>query len=169
MSPRFTDTHGAPRRTAQTTRSSADEALRLRKSVEGLSGVGAGNRKTSHTVKRVGRFLVAILLVVLFGAILYLVAWKSEFIGGRTIPNVEGYLSTRAISELNSYGFTNITTTETVTDEEQEGIVIQVTPDPGTRAESDETITLEVATSSASQDAEAAEGTSSAEEPTTTE
>lgn len=145
MSPRFTDTKGAPRRLTQTTRSSANDAQQLRKSVEGLTGIGAGSHNRSHTAKRLGRILVGLLLVVVFGALLYLVAWKLEFIGGKTVPDVVGWRSARAQQVVEDAGFTHVVTKQTQTDEYQEGLVISISPDVGMRVDADSTITLEVA------------------------
>lgn len=146
MSPRFTDKQKhAPRRHSQTTRSSADGATQLRKSVEGLTGIGAGSRKTSHTLKRVGRILLGLVLVAAFCAALYLVAWKAEFVGGKTIPDIEGYLVSRAEQVLEKDGFTSVSIAETETDEVQEGIVLSVSPEPGTRIDETSSVVLEVA------------------------
>lgn len=154
MSPRFSDSRkNAPRRHTKASRSSANDAQRLRKSVEGLTGIGAGSRNKVHTSKRVGRILLGLVLAALFCGALYLVAWKAEFIGGKTVPDIEGYAVSRAEQVLQKSGFTNISQTQTQTDEVQEGIVLSVNPSPGARIEPSDQVVLEVATPVVDEDA----------------
>lgn len=145
MSPRFTDSVDAPRRLNKTTRATADKAARMRSSVEGLTGIGAGRRDRSYTVKRVGRIVLAFLLVALFGALLYFVAWKAEFIGGKTMPDVVGWRSERAVIVIQNAGFTSVTTQDVESDSVAEGMVVSTNPNPGVRADVDSNVVVEVA------------------------
>lgn len=151
MSPRFTDASEAPRRGVVSTRESADLAYRTRKSVEGLSGIGAGRKDRSFTVKRVLRIVLGFLLIIIFCAVLYIAAWKAEVIGGKTIPDVVGWRQDRAVATIENAGFTNVVTAEVAADDVQAGMVVSVEPSEGMRVEADSTITVNVAAAQASE------------------
>lgn len=149
--PRFTDPKGQRRPNTIATRESVRKAQDMRRSVEGLTGIGAGRKSSSFTAKRVGRILIAFALIAAFCGAIYFVAWKTEFIGGRTLPNVVGWHSERAVSELNGDGFENVVVNTVETADVQEGMVVSMNPGEGLRVEQDTTITLEVAAAPAAQ------------------
>lgn len=144
--PRFTDPKGQRRPSTKATRESAAKAEGMRRSVEGLTGIGAGRKSSSFTAKRVGRILLAFVLIAVFCCAVYFVAWQTEFIGGKTVPDVVGWHNERAVAELTEVGFTNIETTTQETDEIQEGMVVSTNPEAGLRVETDTLITVTVAT-----------------------
>lgn len=143
--PRFTDPKGQKRPATRSTRESVQRAEQTRRGVEGLTGIGAGRRSSSFTAKRVGRILLAFVLMALFVCGLYFAAWKSELIGGRTIPDVSGWISEKAVAELNSAGFPNVSTQDIQSAEVQEGMVIESNPASGNRVDPETQITLSVA------------------------
>lgn len=147
MSPRFTDRPNATpkRQGARTLRQSAFDAQLSRRQVEGLSGMGAGRKDRSFTSKRVLRIFLGLALMALFCGVIYFALWQAEFIGGRTIPDVVGWRSERAVSTIEEAGFMYVNTSEVETSEVQEGMVVSVDPEVGTRVDTQTIITVEVA------------------------
>ena len=140
---------------AEGTRGAASEGRRLkaragkaaasRKSVEGLTGIGLGNHRAGHVLKAVVRIILGLALVAAFCALVALVLYKTEIIGGRTVPDVTGWRSARAISELSRDGFVT-SVVEVETSEQLPDMVVSLNPAPGKRADQGATIVLEVAT-----------------------
>lgn len=126
-------------------RADARAARDTRRSVEGLSGVGRGRRDGSYTAKRVVRLIVGFAIVGMFCAILYVVAYRSELIGGKSVPDVTGWNAERAASRLESDGFPS-TTVEVASTGEPVGSVSKQDPAAGARVEEGTTVTLSVAT-----------------------
>lgn len=137
---------GASSTDAAASRASADRAAASRRSVEGLSGRGAGRRDRSHTAKRVARVLLGFVLVVAFAAAVVFVAWRSEIIGGRTVPDVTGWNSGSATAKLEEKGF-SVGTNEVVDASQAAGMVVRETPEPGQRIEPGSTVTIDVVVS----------------------
>ncbi len=133
-------------------RAHADQALASRKSVEGLSGRGAGRVHRGSGTKRTTRIFLGFALVVLFCGLVFFVAYKAEVVGGRSVPNVVGWSQAQATEQLEDKGFV-VGTNEVETSEETEGRVITTNPAAGTRAAKGSTVTIDVAVS-ASADAE---------------
>lgn len=124
-------------------RASADRAAASRRSVEGLSGRGAGRRDRSHTAKRVGRVLLGFVLVAAFAAAVVFVAWRSEIIGGRTVPDVTGWNSASATAKLEEKGFA-VGTNEVSDASRQAGVVVGESPTAGQRVDAGSTVTIDV-------------------------
>ena len=134
---------GASRESAK---AGAGRAAQTRRSVEGLSGIGRGRRDGSYTAKRVVRLIVGFALVGLFCAILYVVAYQTELIGGKSVPDVVGWNGERAASRLESDGFASATTEDASTGGPA-GTVTKQDPAAGARVEPGATVTLSVAPS----------------------
>ena len=137
---------GQPVGASRRVRGGAARAEEARESVEGLSGIGAGRTDASDNVKRVVRLLVGLAIVAAFCVIVYAVAWQTELIGGRSIPDVSGWRSDRAVARLESDGFST-SIEEVATEEQADGMVVSTNPGAGTRAEPGTTVTLTVARS----------------------
>ncbi|MCI5950677.1 MAG: PASTA domain-containing protein [Parolsenella sp.] len=125
-------------------RASADLAAASRRSVEGLSGMGAGRRSRGETGKRVARLFLGFLLVAVFCCLVFFMAYRAELIGGRTIPNVVGSGAEQATSRLSDKGF-NVGVNEVESIEQLTGRVISTNPPAGTRADKGSTVTIDVA------------------------
>ena len=128
----------------ESVRAGAGRAAATRRSVEGLSGIGRGRRDGSYTAKRVVRLIIGFGLVALFCAILYVVAYRSELIGGKSVPDVVGWNAERAASRLESDGFSS-TTVVSPTAGEAIGTVTKQDPAAGARVEPGSMVTLSVA------------------------
>ena len=124
-------------------RASADLAAASRRSVEGLSGMGAGRRSRGETGKRVARLFLGFLLVAVFCCLVFFMAYRAELIGGRTIPNVVGSGTEQATSRLSDKGF-NVGVNEVESTEQLTGRV-STNPPAGTRADKGSTVTIDVA------------------------
>lgn len=122
-------------------RHAAEQAAGVRREVEGLSGVGLDRATIIH--KRIVRLVAGIVLVFLFCTMIYVVAYQTELIGGRTIPNVTGWRKDRAAAELGRKGFATETHKEAHSDEASDMVVAQ-SPHAGMRVEPGSTVSLEV-------------------------
>lgn len=125
-------------------RNGARMAAASRASVEGLSGVGRGRRDRSFTAKQVARLVIGFAVVAAFVGIVYVIAFQMEFIGGKTVPDVVGWRSERAVKEVESAGF-EAETNEIDSTAQPEGMVVAAHPGAGTRADAGSTVTLDVA------------------------
>lgn len=125
-------------------RAQADLALASRKSVEGLSGRGAGRRDRSRVVKRSVRLVVGFALVAVFCLAIYAVAYRAELVGGRSVPNVVGWSQTQAENQLMSKGF-SVGVNEVSSTDQVAGRVVSTSPMVGSRAPKGSTVTIDVA------------------------
>ena len=128
-------------------RESADRAAASRRSVEGLSGRGAGRRDRSHTAKRVGRIILGLVLVTAACAAVVFVAWRAELIGGRTVPDVTGWNQSSATAKLEEKGF-SVGVNEVAAEGTAAGVVVSESPRGGERVEAGSTVSIDIATSS---------------------
>lgn len=133
----------ASRSRASLGRARAIRAAASRASVEGLSGVGRGRRDSSYLVKRVVRIIVGLALVAGFCGILYVVAYQTELIGGRSVPDVVGWRADRAMDRLRDDGFMPVTT-QVPSTSEVEGRVVSTDPGAQARVERGSTVTVGV-------------------------
>ncbi len=138
-------------------RTQADHARASRKSVEGLSGRGAGKRDRSIGVKRSVRLVVGFAIVVVFCVLVYTVAYRAEIIGGRSVPNVVGWSQTQAENQLASKGF-SVGVNEVSSTEQVAGRVVSTNPPVGSRAPKGSTVTIDVVASTEAAQTEEASG-----------
>ena len=125
-------------------RQRAAGAAAARESVEGLTGIGRGRRDASRSGRAAARFVVALALVAAFCGLVYVVAYQTELIGGRTVPDVVGWRQERAVRRLEEAGFSP-QVVERPTTAQASGMVVSTSPGEGARAEVGSTITVEVA------------------------
>lgn len=125
-------------------RHGARRAAASRAGVEGLSGKGRGRYDVRDVVKRVVRLLVAFALMAAFAGVVYLALWQAEVVGGTKVPDVGGWRYERAVSELESKGFSTqvVEVTGAGADADK---VMSTEPAAGVRAEPGSTVTVNVA------------------------
>ncbi len=143
--------------TGKDRRAQADHALASRKSVEGLSGRGAGRRDRSSGVKRSVRLALGFGIVVVFCLLVFTVAYRAEIIGGRSVPNVVGWSQTQAQNQLESKGF-SVGVNEVSSTEQVAGRVVSTNPPVGSRAPKGSTVTIDVVASADEAATEEASG-----------
>lgn len=97
-----------------------------------------------HLLKRVVRLLVGFALVALFCALVYLVAYKAELVGGRTVPDVVGWRAERARDELEGHGF-SVELVDAGSSDQDGGMVVSTTPSAGQRVDTAEPVEVYVA------------------------
>ncbi len=135
------------RESGKDARAQADRALASRKSVEGLSGMGAGRRSRNSGAKRGLRVFLGFALVVVFCALVFVVGYRAEVFGGRSVPNVVGWSQAQAEAQLEKKGF-SVGVNEIESAEQVSGRVVSTTPAVGSRVAPGSTVTLNVAVSS---------------------
>lgn len=131
-------------------RASADRAAASRRVVEGLSGMGRGRVRAGSSTKRAVRLICGLALVAAFCAIVYVVAYQAELVGGRSVPDVVGWRFERAVSALESDGLAS-TTVEVASPDQPEGMVVSTNPGAGSRADEGSTVTVEVSSGASSK------------------
>ena len=119
-------------------------AATLRKTVEGLSGRARERHAQEGSSKHSGRIVVGIALVLGFCAIVLLVAYQTELVGGRSVPDVVGWRQDRAVAELEADGFVT-SLVDGDADQGEARMVIATSPAAGVRAAPGSTVSLEVA------------------------
>ena len=118
---------GANLASGMDTRERAQDARRVTSSYA-AQGQGIPRRSGGGNILRA---LVAILLVGIAGAIVSFVLYQSEMWGGRSIPDVSGMRVERATQELEAVGLS--ASVETVRDDGQAGLVLEMSPAAGER------------------------------------
>lgn len=122
------------------TQSAAD----TRRGVEGLTGIGKGNRQ--NRTRHILQGLLALVLVISFIGLLWFAFRGFRSPDDLTVPDVVGWRLERAQEELEEAGYA-VTVSEQVSTTSESGLVLEQNPRAGTRAAEGTSVELLVARS----------------------